>query len=999
MHSTTEYQQAETKLKLFRALLDNSSDAIEVLDPITLRFLDINATGCRALGYSREELLSMSIYDIDTAYSAAPQKGLAQLWESGHALFETIHRRKDGSTFPVEVNTVSVELDRPYLLAITRDITERKALETTQQDVARHLQQITDFSVLLSSANEAIAQMENEVDLLRTLCELAVHHAHLRLAWIGQPDNAGWFQTLAGAGAALGYLSGIRISTSAEHPEGQGPVGQSWRDQKPVYIFSISQNSHMIPWAQRAETFGMKAGAALPIFRGGKRWAVLMVYHGEENIFDADLQKILTDLAQDVGYGLDRLDILRKEREANAFNEALLNTQSSGIGVVRFPERILERVNARMLKMLGASSPGDLVGQPARAIYPDTATYARVNALAQTALNEGNGTLRDVPHRRLDGETVWMDLSVQRLDGTDGVQRILGTYVDVTERHRLVDELARQTVVDTLTGLPNRHALDAEMDKALARTTRQERLLAVGFLDLDAFKPVNDIYGHDAGDEMLKEMARRLQDVLRRMDTIARLGGDEFVLLLEGLRSMDALDQVLARLQAAIAQPFHIKGEMVRIQASMGLTIYPFDDGDADLLLRHADQAMYAAKARPGRTREGWVQLYHPDIGNISMDDVMLRQDFLRALTSGAVTLRYQPLVAMATDRVAGLEALTRWNREGREISPDKFLSALGVRERQALGRFVLQTGLRQLAQWREAGLDLFLSINVTPEELDQPGFADTIFSILAAYPSVPPESLVLEVLEIGEILEPGVALEHLQRLRAAGVKIALDDVGSAYASLLRLKNLPIDEIKIDQGFIRELSNKPQDLIFVESLVNLGLAMGVLITVEGVETEAHIALLREMKINYLQGYAIARPLEAEAVANFVRNFVLGVGDADTPMLALYQHLGWLRAATESATNHQGYEDTELADCPITTWLHAHAAELPGVETLLAEHETVHILGREILQVRQSGTRDELHRLLGQLHVHSHLFQEELGQAVQGMRAAAAATALPPSSNA
>ncbi|MHB8264827.1 MAG: EAL domain-containing protein, partial [Acidithiobacillus ferrivorans] len=983
-------------LKLFRTLLDNSNDAIEIIDPVTLRFLDINETECRALGYTREELLSMSIYDIDTAYSADPQKVLAQLQESGRALFETIHRRKDGSTFPVEVNVVSVELDRPYLLAITRDITERKALEAAQQDSARRLQRITDFSVLLSSANEAIAQMENEADLLRSLCELAVHHAPLRLAWIGQPDSDGWFQMLAAAGP-VGYLAGIRISASAELPEGQGPTGQSWRDQKPVYIFSIPQSPQMALWAQRAETFGIKAGAALPISRGGKLWAVLMVYHSEENIFDAALQKILADLAQDVGYGLDRLDILRKEREANAFNEVLLNTQSSGITVTRFPEMIVERVNARMLEMLGASSQEEILGHPVREFYPNEETYDQVTVAKQKSLSEGHGALRDVPYRRLDGEIIYMDISVQRMDGTDGVQRILGTLVDVTERHRLVDELARQSFSDMLTGLPNRRALDAEMERALARSDRQERLLAVGFLDLDAFKPINDTYGHDAGDDLLKEMARRLQDAVRLTDTVARLGGDEFVLLLEGLRDMNELDQVLARLQAAIARPFNIKGEAISIQASLGLTIYPFDEADTDLLLRHADQAMYAAKARPGRTKEGWVQIYHPDLGTITMGDETLRRDFLRALASGAVTLRYQPLAGLMTGRVAGLEALTRWHREGQEVSPNQFLPSLGVQERQALGRFVLQTGLQQLAQWRDMGLDLFLSVNVTPEELNQPGFADSVFGILAAYPGIPPESLVLEVLEIGEILEQEAALEHLQRLRGAGIKIALDDVGSAYASLLRLKNLPIDEIKIDQGFIRELSNKPQDLIFVESLINLGLGMGVLITVEGVETEAHIALLREMKVDYLQGYAIARPLEAEAVANFVRTFVLGAGDADTPLLALYQHLGWVHAAAESAINHGLYEHAELAACPITTWLHAHASELPEVETLLAEHKTVHILGREIFQARQSGTREELHRLLGQLHEHSHRFQDGLGQAVKIMRENAEAKALPPSS--
>ena len=223
MGDITERKQAETKLKLVRALLDNSNDAIEVLDPVTLRFLDINATGCLALGYTREELLSMTIYDIDMAYSVAPQKVLAQLRESEHALFETIHRRKDGSTFPVEVNVVSVELDKPYLLAITRDITERKLLEAAQQDSARRLQRIIDFSVLLSSANEAIAQMENEADLLRSLCELAVHHAHLRLAWIGQPDSDGWFQMLA-AGGLSGGDTYIRVRRTSRGTRTSRPV-------------------------------------------------------------------------------------------------------------------------------------------------------------------------------------------------------------------------------------------------------------------------------------------------------------------------------------------------------------------------------------------------------------------------------------------------------------------------------------------------------------------------------------------------------------------------------------------------------------------------------------------------------------------------------------------------------------------------------------------------------------------------------------------------------
>ena len=331
----------------------------------------------------------MELADMHPAFRAAHEECRTsdeQAWQSGQLLVgEERMAGEDGRCAIIETRKMPMfgkDGRREGLAIIARDITARKALEAAQQDVARHLQRITDFSVLLSSANEAIAQMENEADMLRSLCELAVHHAHLRLAWIGQPDSDGWFQMLAAAGP-MGYLAGIRISASAELPEGQGPAGQSWRDQKPVYNASFTKNPRMKPWAQRAETFGIKAGAALPIFRGGKQWAVLAVGHGEENIFDADLQKILTDLAQDVGYGLDRLDILKRERETNVFNEVLLNSQSSGIGVVHFPERVLERVNTRMLEMLVASSPEDLVGQPVRRLYPDEETYDRVDAVEQ----------------------------------------------------------------------------------------------------------------------------------------------------------------------------------------------------------------------------------------------------------------------------------------------------------------------------------------------------------------------------------------------------------------------------------------------------------------------------------------------------------------------------------------------------------------------------------------------------------------------------------------
>ncbi|MFA5730709.1 MAG: EAL domain-containing protein [Acidithiobacillus sp.] len=737
----------------------------------------------------------------------------------------------------------------------------RAATGATLQNCVGRLQRITDFSVLLSGANEVIAYTENETDLLRSLCELAVRHAHLRLAWVGRPDRDGIFQNLAAAGAVR-YLEGIRISTSAELPEGQGSAGQSWRDQKPVYNASFPKNVRMNLWAQRAKAFGFWASASLPIYRGNTLWAILMVYHGRKNIFDADLRRIMTDLAKNVSYGLDRLDIQRKERESNAFNEVLLNDQASGISVVRFPERVVERVNTRMLTILGASSADDLIGHPVWGIIHHEEVCEQVGQFALEVLREGYGTRRDVPYRRLDGEMVFTDISGQRLDGSDGVQRILWTHVDVTERHRLMDELTQLSLSDTLTGLSNRRALDTELGKAMARADRHEHLLSVVMIDLDGFKPVNDTCGHEAGDMVLRTIGQRLRKGLRDTDFVARLGGDEFVLLLENCTSLEEIEVVMRKVGEMIRQPIELPDKSrAEIDLSAGICLYPFGDShNPDALLRYADQALYESKNHKADRVHFWT---------LFGESVPVRQNVIQTqLREGGLLVHYQPILDNRSHKIVGVEALARLrDKDGQILYPAEFLPLITAEDTTDLSRMVLTQALADLAELDALGCPLWVSVNVAPESFDD-HFVPCMAGVIGAS-SIAPSRITLEILEGSNFLEHNAALSVLNGVKELGVRLALDDVGSAYSSLLRLKDLPIDEIKLDQGFIRSLEDRPQDLYFLASVRDLAIGLGVDLVVEGVETEDIADAVSVMDIQLLQGYGIARPMPMAQLREFL----------------------------------------------------------------------------------------------------------------------------------
>jgi len=465
--------------------------------------------------------------------------------------------------------------------------------------------------------------------------------------------------------------------------------------------------------------------------------------------------------------------------------------------------------------------------------------------------------------RRRDGEIIDVEITASYLSLGDEICAFVRDITQLKAHDRQLDRIAHY---DPLTGVPNRTLLADRMKQALAQSQRAQSMLAVCYLDLDGFKPINDRFGHDTGDRVLVEVAHRLQQILRGTDTVARVGGDEFVLLL-AIESLDAGKLALARILEEIARPLPVDDLDIRLSGSLGVAVYPKDDADSDTLLRHADQAMYLAK-QSGRNR---FHLFDPDHDRVARERTERLARIAQALHDGEFVLYYQPQVDMRSGRVAGVEALIRWRHPQRGLLPPAdFLAVIEDSELIVdVGDWVIATALAQADAWAREGLALRVGVNIAARHLLHANFVARLAAHLAAFPGVAPHTLELEILETA-------ALEDLERVsrviracRELGVSFSLDDFGTGYSSLAYLKSLPAETVKIDQTFVRDMLVDAEDRAIVEGVIGLARVFGRAVIAEGVETIAHGTLLLDLGCDMAQGYGIARPMPA----NWIRPWV------------------------------------------------------------------------------------------------------------------------------
>ncbi len=472
-------------------------------------------------------------------------------------------------------------------------------------------------------------------------------------------------------------------------------------------------------------------------------------------------------------------------------------------------------------------------------------------------------------NKRRDGSEYVQSLTISTVRDRSGQPiRYVGLFSDITAQKQYQQNLERMAHYDALTGLPNRVLLGERLRQAMSKTRRQGGVLAVAYVDIDHFKEINDVYGHDVGDRVLQAAAGRVRAILRETDIVARPGGDEFVALLTGMASKQDTSGTLERLMDSMSRPMQIGSTYPLLTVSIGVTFYPQDgEPEGDQLLRQADQAMYEAK-RQGRNA---ICHFDADLERTLAERLTAAWRLRRALEDKEFELYYQPQVDLRDGRVCGVEALIRWRHPERGVlAPGQFLHLIeGDDLIRGIGHWVLSQALADLVRLRANGYGLEVSVNVSARELLRDGFVEDLKELLVLYPQLPPECVLLEFVETGMLEDIPAANRVTQRCADLGLAFALDDFGTGFSSLSHLKHLPLRQLKIDRSFVRDMLDDPDDLSIIEGVINLGRSFGLEVLAEGVETVEQRDSLLQMGCTLAQGYWIAKPMPFEQLENWL----------------------------------------------------------------------------------------------------------------------------------
>ncbi|WP_367849854.1 EAL domain-containing protein [Rhodoferax sp. WC2427] len=584
----------------------------------------------------------------------------------------------------------------------------------------------------------------------------------------------------------------------------------------------------------------------------------------------------ISPIRDEFGHLIGASKIARDTTEQENTNRQLQLTASvftntaEGILITDRAGTILE-VNDAFTRITGYSRE-EVIGNDPRMFRSSRQGPEVFKAIRQSLIRRGEWK-GEMWSRRKSGEAYSAWLTVSKVKGSTGqVRNYVALFSDVTVLKLQQEELEHGAHFDALTDLPNRLLLSDRLQQAMNMCQRQGNYLAVVYLDLDGFKAVNDTFGHEMGDALLVAVSRRMHAALREVDTLARMGGDEFVAVLTGMHSIQDCIQMVTRILGVCAEPVRIQNQDLRVTASIGVTMYPQDNAEADQLMRHADQAMYEAKQGGKNRFHMFDSAQDAEFKNRSLQQEQVAQ----GLRQQEFVLYYQPKVNMRTGAIVGAEALVRWQHPQRGLlPPGVFLPAIEKHPlSDALGLWVLEAALQQMSAWQLQGLSLPVSVNVAARQLQHAGFPSQLADLLAHYPSVDPKCLELEVLETSALEDINSTASILQACHGLGVRFAMDDFGTGYSSLTYLRHLPVETLKIDQSFVRDMLIDQSDLSIVVGVIGLAVAFQRDVIAEGVETVAHGERLMELGCVLAQGYQIARPMPASLVPTWCATWKL-----------------------------------------------------------------------------------------------------------------------------
>ncbi|HEX8989862.1 MAG TPA: EAL domain-containing protein [Rhodocyclaceae bacterium] len=590
-----------------------------------------------------------------------------------------------------------------------------------------------------------------------------------------------------------------------------------------------------------------------------------------------ELETIKTAVPGASGRPIGVLGIARDITERKRVEENLhlmsrvFSSSGEAIVITDARNRILA-VNAEFTKLTGYSQQEVLGKNPRILSAGDTPREVYQEMWASLAENDyWRGELWD---RRKSGDPYPKRLAISVVRDADGkVINYIGSFEDITDRKAAEDKIRFLAHHDALTGLPNRFNLNERVEQCMALARRFGRSLAVMLIDLDHFKSINDTLGHGAGDQLLVQVAKRLQAVVRGSDIVARLGGDEFVVVLTGVEERESVAEVAGKIVERLSAPYAIAGSELRTSPSVGICFYPQDAAETGDLIKNADIAMYHAKAN-GRSN---FQFYAEEMKALFTKRVSIEQELEKAVADGQFVLHYQPQVEQCSGKVVGMEALVRWQHPARGlVFPGDFIAlAEETRLILSLGTWVLEEACRQLARWHRAGYpQLHMSVNLSALQFQDRHLPEIVKRAVETS-GVPAPCLHLEVTESMSMRDPEESIIMMKALTDIGVKLAIDDFGTGYSSLAYLKLFPVDIIKIDRSFVKDIEQDENDAAICEMTMLLAQKLGMQVVAEGVESQGQLEFLSRIGCQWIQGYLFSKPVPAEAATRLLPRVAAG----------------------------------------------------------------------------------------------------------------------------
>jgi diguanylate cyclase (GGDEF)-like protein/PAS domain S-box-containing protein len=823
-----ERKRAEEEQRLFRLALDNSADMILLIDRKAMRYVDVNQTVCKVLGYSREELLSMGPQDL----VPESRNELAQAHDdlianpSSHSGMRSYFRCKDGSTMPFEsTRHVLRSGDSHIIAAICRDIRERLAAEEAQR------QQV------------ALIAKSAEKDRLLTL--------FYELPFVGlavtAPGSKRWLQVNDYMCEMLGYPREELLQlawTETTHP-----------DDLPANLALFQRlTAGEFDSFQFDKRFIRKDGGIVDT-----TMEVRCVRRG-----DGSVETVVIMVR----------DITEKKRSEKALRESEERFRSlTALSSDTFWE---QDDQYRFTSMSGVDAgtttqtTADLLLGKKRWEL-DFTNMSADDWAKHIAILDAHQPFRDLELSRVDetGKTVWIAISGEPVfDQSGAFKGYRGVGKEISERKNDEERIQFLANHDALTGLPNRAMFSDVLNLAIESARRYKRGFAVLFIDLDRFKIINDTMGHDAGDKLLKEMGARLSKTVRSSDVVARLGGDEFVVLVQEVSEAKQVDAVARKILSALVGPMVMQGQECRVTASIGVCMYPTDAQDEKTLMKNADIAMYRAKEDGKNT----YRFYSEETNLHSFERMALETSLRRGLERNEFFLHYQAKLDLHTDKITGVEALVRWQHPDLGIVPP--MQFIPLAEETGLivplGKWVLNTACAQNVAWQLQGLPpLSISVNISGRQFADDSLLDDVAAALKES-GMKPELLELELTENVVMQNTERAGKVLAAIKQMGVRLAIDDFGVGYSSLTHLKRFPIDTLKVDRSFIRDIPQDADDKAITEAIIAMGKSLSLTVVAEGVETLEQEVFLRDHACDETQGFYFSKPISSDQFAELLR---------------------------------------------------------------------------------------------------------------------------------